>query len=121
SFGDVSVSDFVINSDSQLTVVSPAQFAGTYDIVVANAAGTSAPSASDRFAVTAATAPAITSISASTGTTAGGTTVVITGTDLTAAFALTFGDVPAEFTQDSDTQITAYAPVQAAGTVHIVV
>lgn len=56
-------------------------------------------------------APAIASISPSSGSIAGGTTVTITGTNLGGASAVKFGDASATgFTVNSDTQITAVAP-----------
>jgi hypothetical protein len=56
-------------------------------------------------------APAITSIAPRSGSIAGGTTVTITGTNLTSASAVKFGTTPAaSFTAESDTQITAITP-----------
>lgn len=56
-------------------------------------------------------APAIAKVEPDFGPVAGGTSVKITGTDLTAASAVKFGDVPASgFTVESDTRITAVAP-----------
>jgi hypothetical protein len=56
-------------------------------------------------------APAITAIEPDFGPVAGGTSVTITGTDLNAASAVKFGDVPAaSFTVESETKITAVAP-----------
>lgn len=55
--------------------------------------------------------PAITSVSASTGSIAGGTSVKITGTDFTAASAVKFGDTPAaSFAVVSETEMTATTP-----------
>jgi hypothetical protein len=55
--------------------------------------------------------PAITSVDPDFGPVAGGTTVTITGTDLTAASAVKFGSLPAtSFTVESETKITATAP-----------
>ncbi|WP_199804909.1 IPT/TIG domain-containing protein, partial [Nocardia jinanensis] len=52
---------------------------------------------------------------------AGGTTVVLTGTALAGATAVTFGATPAtSFTVDSATQITAVAPA-GTGTVQLTV
>ncbi|MGH2974490.1 MAG: IPT/TIG domain-containing protein [Solirubrobacterales bacterium] len=56
-------------------------------------------------------APVITSVEPDFGPVAGGTSVTITGTDLNAASAVKFGDVPASaFTVESETKITATAP-----------
>jgi hypothetical protein len=121
-FGSVASSDVAINSDTQITAVSPAQAVGTMDISVVSPGGTSAASSADRFSYTAATTPAVSSLDTSSGTTAGGGTVNITGTNFTGAFAVNFGGVPAaEFTVNSDTSITAVAPPQATGTVDITV
>jgi hypothetical protein len=60
--------------------------------------------------------PAITSIAPNFGSVTGGTSVVITGTNLNTASAVKFGSIPASgFTVESETQITAIAP--ATGTV----
>jgi IPT/TIG domain len=56
-------------------------------------------------------APAVTGISPVSGPESGGTTVTITGTDLTGATDVQFGDTSAiNFTVDGPTQITATAP-----------
>jgi uncharacterized protein YhjY with autotransporter beta-barrel domain len=70
----------------------------------------------------AAPAPTVTSASPGLGSTLGGQSVVLTGTNLAGATAVTFGGTPASsFVVDSETQITAVAPARAAGTVNIVV
>jgi len=58
--------------------------------------------------------PVISSITPSFGPVAGGTTVTITGTDLASTSAVKFGSLPAaSFKAESETQITAVAPVSA--------
>ncbi|WP_203902451.1 beta strand repeat-containing protein, partial [Virgisporangium aliadipatigenens] len=65
--------------------------------------------------------PTVTSLSPATGVTLGGTTVVITGTNLSGATAVHFGAVAVtSFTVDSNTQITATAPA-GTGTVDVTV
>jgi hypothetical protein len=49
NFGTSAATSFVVNSDSQITAVSPAGAAGTVDVLVSSSAGTSAAAASDRF------------------------------------------------------------------------
>jgi PASTA domain-containing protein/IPT/TIG domain-containing protein len=59
--------------------------------------------------------PAITALAPSFGPVGGGTSVKITGTNLSAASAVKFGSAPATgFTVESDTQITAIAPSSTA-------
>jgi hypothetical protein len=66
--------------------------------------------------------PTVTGVSPSSGPTAGGTSVVITGTDLTGATAVKFGGTNASsYTVNSATQITAISPPGSAGTVDITV
>jgi len=66
-------------------------------------------------------APVITGIDPATGPAGGGTSVTITGSNLTGATAVTFGGAPATYTVDFDTQITATAPAHDLGTVEVVV
>ncbi|MEA4841450.1 MAG: GEVED domain-containing protein [Bacteroidales bacterium] len=67
-------------------------------------------------------APTVTGISPTSGTTSGGTSVVITGTNLTGATAVSFGGTAAtSFTVNSATQITATSPAKSAETVDITV
>ncbi len=104
----------VTDTGTQITVTSPIGAAGTVDVTVTTDGGVSAKSSADQFTYQAA--PAVTSVSPGLGTTAGGTTVIITGTNLQGATAVDFGDVAAMITQDTGTQITATSPSGTAGT-----
>ncbi|MGW4771297.1 IPT/TIG domain-containing protein [Nocardia sp. NPDC004278] len=76
----------------------------------------------DGVAFTYAAVPTLTTVSPTSGTTAGGTAVTLTGTALTGATAVSFGGTPAiSFSVDSASQITAVSPAEAAGTVLITV
>ena len=67
-------------------------------------------------------APTVTSISPSTGTTAGGTSVTITGTNFTGATSVSIGGTAATgVTVVSATSITATTPAKAAGTASVLV
>jgi hypothetical protein len=88
-----------------------------------NIAGTSYPTLTGPAvlsAIPAIPAPTITSIVPNSGPVAGGTTVVITGTDLTGG-TVTFGGTAATCTVDSATQITCTTPAHAPGAVDVVV
>jgi predicted outer membrane repeat protein len=66
--------------------------------------------------------PTVTGISPAGGPLAGGTSVTISGTDFTAASTVKFGATSAtSATYVSATQLTATAPAEVAGAVHIVV
>ncbi|MGQ3276974.1 MAG: putative Ig domain-containing protein, partial [Shinella sp.] len=70
----------------------------------------------------AAVAPTITNITPNTGSTAGGTTVTISGTDFTGATAVTFaGTGGGNLTIVNDTTITVTTPAHAAGAVAVAV
>jgi hypothetical protein len=113
-FGSVAAADFTVDSDTQITATSPAQPAGTGDVTVTGPNGGSPPVPADQFTY----APTVvTGVAPPDGPPAGATTVTITGSGFTGATAVMFGSVAAaDFTVDSDTQITATSPAQPAGT-----
>ena len=64
--------------------------------------------------------PTVTSLTPSSGSTSGGTSVTITGTGFTDISTVTFGTTPAAtFTVHSPTQITAFTPAHTQGTVDV--
>lgn len=65
--------------------------------------------------------PAILTVSPKEGPGAGGTTVVITGTDFVNPVTVSFGGASAAVTFDSITQLTAVTPAHAAGQADVVV
>ncbi len=96
------------DSATSITATAPAETAGTVDITVTTLAGTSALSSADRF--TYAAAPTVTALNPTSGSTAGGTAVTITGTNLSAATAVKFGTTAGSVTADSATSITRHRP-----------
>src|SRR5262249_37714219 len=118
SFGDVEA-EFTVDSSTQITATAPARFAGVVHVLVVTPSGVSAASEDYAFTYTPADLPVVAALDVDTGTSAGGTTVTISGTDLGDAYAVYFGDVAAAFTVDSAEQITATAPAQYAGTVEV--
>ncbi|MGH7027797.1 putative Ig domain-containing protein [Brevundimonas sp.] len=119
TFGATAAASFTVNSATSITATSPANSAGTYDITVTTAGGTSATSAADQYTFVAA--PTVTALSPTAGPTGGGTTVIITGTGFSAApgtGAVRFGVTNASYTINSNTQITATSPA-GTGTVDV--
>lgn len=115
-FGATAATGFTFVSATSLTATAPAG-TGTVDIRVTTPGGTSAVSAADQF--TYVTAPTVTSISPSAGPQIGGTTVIITGANLSGATAVVFGGTSATgITVNSSTQITATSPA-GTGTVDV--
>jgi hypothetical protein len=117
AFGDASAS-FTVNGPSSLTAFSPPHVPGTVDVRVTNADGTSAPGSGDLYFYTGSP-PTVTGVSPPQGPTAGGTTVTIMGNGFLNATAVNFGSATATFTVNSDSQITAFSPPGAAGTVDV--
>jgi len=97
---------FTIDSPTQITAVAPAGSAGSVEVPVATSDGVS-----NGVSYTYLAVPALSAVDPGQGSTAGGTTVTLTGTGLTGATAVNFGATPAaSFTVVSDTQITAVTP-----------
>jgi hypothetical protein len=105
-----------VDSDTQITCTSPAHAAGAVDVVVTTPGG----SATSTGGFTYIPAPTISGIAPSSGSIAGGTSVVITGTNFTGG-TVTFDGTSATCTVDSATQITCSSPAHAAGAVNVVV
>jgi hypothetical protein len=82
---------------------------------------TSANTAADDYTYVSPAAPTVSGLNPDHGPTSGGTTVTITGTNLSGASAVAFGTttLTTGFTVDSATQITVTAPSHTAGTVDV--
>lgn len=120
SFGASPATSFTVNGDTSITAVSPAASAGTVDVTVTTAGGTSAASATDQFTFIAA--PTVSGLSPDNGAINGWTLVTITGTNFIEVTAVNFGDTPAGFTVNDDLSITAVSPAaEATDTVHVTV
>src|SRR5262249_35495306 len=98
-----------------------AHTAGQVDIIVNTMSGNSSPNAADHFNFTQA-GPTVTQVGPTSGGTAGGTSVTITGTNFTQVSSVLFGSTLASaFSVTSSTSITATAPSHAAGQIDITV
>lgn len=111
------------NSATQLTVTTPsATNLGAVDVVVMNPDFQTATRGSGFTYSSTPPAPTVTAISPNTGSTAGGTSVTITGTGFAATPSVVIGGVnaTAEVFVNATT-LTATAPAHAAGLVNVVV
>jgi hypothetical protein len=106
-----------VTGASSITAVSPSGSAGTVDITVTTAAGTSKTSTADQFTY----GTTVSGISPNSGPDSGGTVVSLLGSGFTGATSVKFGSTAATaFTVNSDTSLTATAPA-GTGTVDITV
>ncbi len=109
NFGTTSATYVVVNSTTQITATSPAGAVGTVDVTVATPGGTSAVVSADQFSYVAM--PTVTTVSPALGSTAGGTSITITGTGFTNSTIVAFGTtVVTDLVIDSATQITVTSP-----------
>ena len=110
SDGDVSTYDTSVSASVQPTAKqSPAGLSGAVAVLITASSTTSST-------------PTVTGLSPATGPTAGGTSVIITGTNFTGASAVKFGTASATpVTVNSATSITVPAPAGSAGTVDVTV
>ena len=114
-FGGTNATSYSVTNSTQIVAVAPAKSVGTVDITVTNPANTSAISSADQFTYEAV--PTVTSLSPTSGAFVGGTSVTITGTNLTGATAVDFGVLAATaYTVNSSTSITATSPAVAFAT-----
>jgi hypothetical protein len=106
-----SCTSIVVDSDGGITCDTPANFNGTYDIVVtAYGSGT----LTDGF--TYGTAPTLNSVYPSTGFESGNTLVLLSGSDFTGTTGVTFGGKAATSVNVvSDTAVTCRTPSGTAG------
>ncbi|MFG2191694.1 IPT/TIG domain-containing protein [Streptomyces sp. NPDC048639] len=117
-FGATSASSFTVNSDTQITAVSPPG-SGTVGVTVTTPGGISSQFVP--YTYVAVPAPVLNSLSPSSGPAAGGTVVTLTGSGFTGATAVKFGTaLSPTFTLVSPTQINATAP-PGSGTVAVTV
>jgi hypothetical protein len=122
-FGSAGAATFTVDSDTQVTAVSPAANGpGLVTVELQADDGRSSQPASNGAAdFTYAPPPSVTGVSPHSGPSTGGTQVAIDGGALATATAVHFGATPAKFTVESDTRIVATAPAGHAGAVDVTV
>ena len=110
--GGAPVTSFSVVSSSSISAVTPAGSAGSKTVTVTTPGGVA--TASNAFTYHAV--PTVTTVSPSTGPVAGGTTLTITGTNLSGTTSVSVGGVSAaSFSVVSVTQVTAVTPAGNAG------
>ena len=122
-FATLEAQTVTVSNDTEIRTVTPRALAGGgVDVTVRNRDGQSGTSRLG-FLYTSGTgspAPTITSITPTSGSTDGGTSVQLTGTNFLTGAMVFFGTVAAPtVTVDSTTQIHAIAPAQGEGTVDV--
>ncbi|MBI0313648.1 IPT/TIG domain-containing protein [Streptomyces javensis] len=116
-FGPTLATGFTVISDNQLTATAPPG-TGTVVVTVTTPGGTSTLGPGNPY-YTYLGAPVIDSLIPDEGSSFGGDSVTINGSNLTYTDSVTFGGVPASFSVLSDNLAVATAPAHAAGTVNV--
>jgi len=110
-FGNTAAAGFAVNPDGTITATSPAESAGTVDVTVITSGGPTPTSSADKFTYQVP-GPVVSEVSPDTGPPGGGTSVTITGSNLSGATEVMFGNTDARsFSYDAaDDSITAVSP-----------
>ena len=120
SFGGTAASNVTVVNSTSINATTPAHAAGTVNLVVTNPGGQSGTLTNGFNYVS--TAPVISSISPTSGTANGGTSVTISGSNFAAGATVSFGGTSAtNVSVVNSTSITATTPAHASGTVNVVV
>ena len=121
TFGGTAATNVNVLGSTTLTAVAPAHASGSVNVVVTNPGGQSATS-TNGYSYAAAPAPTVTGVNPTSGPTAGGTSVTISGTGFAAGATVTFGGTAATgVVVTNSTTIAATTPAHAAGVVDVVV
>jgi hypothetical protein len=122
-FGDIQATNVNVSDGTSLTAMTPAHTAGIVSLVITNPdnqSGTLANAYS--YNTPPPAAPTISSVNPNSGTTGGGTTVTIAGTNFSTGATVSFGGTQAtNVNVTNTTTITATTPSHAAGTVNIAI
>ena len=122
SFGGTAATSITVNSATQITATSPAHVAGTVEVTVTTAGGTTPTEGTGNDYTYVAPEPTVTAVSPPSGNIGGGTTVIITGTGLMGVTAVSFGSNAATgLAANSPTQVTCVSPAHAEGAVDVTV
>ena len=123
AFGGTTATNVNVGSSTTITATAPAHAAGAVNVVVTNPNGLSGTLTNGyTYLNPPPQAPTVTSVSPNSGSTSGGTTVTITGTDFAAGATVSFaGTAASNVTVTSTTSITASTPAHSIGSVDVVV
>jgi hypothetical protein len=117
--GGNAATNLTVVSSTSITATTPAHAAGAVSVVVKNPDGQTGTRPN---AFTYVAPPTVTSLTPTTGSTNGGTSVTITGTGFVAGATVSFGGTPATAaTVNSSTKITTTTPAHVFGAVDVTV
>ncbi|HWV21373.1 MAG TPA: IPT/TIG domain-containing protein, partial [Devosia sp.] len=120
-FGSREAPSFTVDSDTQITAITPASAAGIVDVTVLAPQTSFQAQAGFTFGDPGSAPPVFTAFAPSHGPVAGGNTVVITGTGLSSVNGVTVDSRAVRYSIESDEQISIEMPPAPANPVRRVV
>lgn len=118
--GGVPATSVVVASPTSITAITGGHVPGVADVVVVGSNGSS--NLANAFTFIGPPLPTLVSVAPASGTTLGGTTVTLTGTNLTGATDVTFDSVSAtNLSVVNSTTVTVDTPVHTAGAVDVAI
>lgn len=119
SFGSVAASSYEVVSQSMMTAIAPAQADGEVNVTVTTESGASQSEA--LYTYRTPVQPTLVSLTPSTGSSEGGSWVILEGTGISDIVSVTFGGVAStQFRVISDTQLFVVVPAGLVGVADIV-
>ncbi|MFB7460710.1 IPT/TIG domain-containing protein [Streptomyces sp. NPDC056188] len=115
-FGGGAATSFTVLSSTQLTAITPAG-TGALNVAVTTGQGTSTQTVTYTYVA----APAVSGVTPGQGPVSGGTSVTLTGTNLSGATTVLFDGVAAAFTVLPPSRIVAVTPAHAPGAAAVTV
>jgi hypothetical protein len=121
-FDSTPATSYIVISPTTIVAFAPVGSAGIVNITVTTLSGRSLTNINDQYTYVAIPPPYVNFVFPNSGSTAGGNSVTITGTNFVNVSSVAFGAINApSFTVNSMSSITAIAPPGSSGTVNITV
>jgi hypothetical protein len=123
TFGGTAATNVNVLGSTTITTVTPAHTSGLVSVVVTNPGGENGTSVNAfNYTVVQVPAPTVTGVAPTSGPTAGGTPITITGTGFVSGATVTLGGTAAtNVVWNNSTTITATTPPHTAGDVNLTV
>ena len=119
-FGWTPARSIRVLSATRLQLIAPAHSVGVVNVRVHNLGGYAAGSSADRFTYATPSKPTISAVAPTSGSTAGGTAVTVTGSGFTSTMTVYFGWTRARSVRVlSPTRLQVVTPPHAAGALHL--
>lgn len=111
-------SEVKVRSETELTAVTPAEPAGSYEVIVGDEAGSSSGGPTFTYVLSR---PTVASVSPAEGPTSGETHVTIDGANFQPGASVTIGGAASDVEVRSESEILAITPAEPAGSYEVIV